>query len=168
MNLDTKINNINLNSSSIEEKMELVHDIQLNFFKDKGYSINSDGLISVKNNINVFNEKEIENIVKCAFEIEKIFKKANSQFGLSTIVGKYAIDKWRTHKKSVLKSEIMTISNSLSSTINSIDIQDDDLSKGEFMTAMILAGYTPKILKKSADDIIVFFNATVLTRLIPK
>jgi hypothetical protein len=36
------------------------------------------------------------------------------------------------------------------------------------MTAMILAGYTPKILKKSVEDIVVFFNATVLTKLIPK
>jgi hypothetical protein len=167
MNLDTKIHNINLNSGSIEEKMELIHDIQINFFKDKGYRINSDGLTN-NNTTKVFDETEVENIVKCAFEIEQLFKKTNSQFGISTVVGKYAIDKWRTYKKSVLKQEIKSISDSLSSTVNSIDIQDDALSKGEFMTAMILAGYTPKILKKSVEDIVVFFNATVLTKLIPK
>jgi len=168
MSLDTRINNINLNSSLIEEKMELVHDIQTNFFKHKGYLINSDGLTNINNNTKVFTESEVENIVKCAFEIEQLFKKTNSQFGISTIVGKYTIDKWRAHKKSVLKNEIKSISDSLFSTINSIDIQEDALSNGEFITAMLLAGYTPKILKKSVEDIVVFFNATVLTKLIPK
>jgi hypothetical protein len=148
----------------IKENITKIHDIQLNFFREKGYSINSDGLIGLNSKLRLFENNEIENIITCSFEIEQLFKKSNSQFGLSSIVGKYAVDKWRQIKKNIIHSELETISSSLSSKINSVDIQSLEITKGEFIVAMILSGYNPKILKKSVDDITVFFDAIVITK----
>ncbi len=147
-----------------KENMSKIHDIQINFFKDKGYCVNSDGLISI-NKVRLFDDSEIENILTCAFEIEHLFKKSNSQFGLSSIVGKHAIDKWREIKKNIIQNELETLSSSLSSKINSVDIQISEIAKGEFIVAMILSGYNSKILKKSSVDITVFFDAIVMTKL---
>lgn len=148
----------------IKENMIKIHDIQTNFFKDKGYCLNSDGLIVLTNKVRLFDENEIENIVRCAFEIDNLFKKSNTQFGLSSIVGKHAVDKWRQIKKNMIQSELQLISSSLSSKVNSVDIESNDISKGEFIVAMILSGYNPKILKKSVEDITVFFDAIVVTK----
>jgi hypothetical protein len=148
----------------VKENMLKIHDIQLNFFRDKGYCVNSDGLIGILNKVRLFDENEIENIVRCAFEIEQLFKKSNSQFGLSSIVGKHAVDKWRQIKKNIIQSELQMITSSLSSKVNSVDIETNEITKGEFIVAMILSGYNPKILKKSIEDISVFFDAIVITK----
>lgn len=151
--------------SIFKENISKIHDIQINFFKNKGYCVNSDGLISI-NKLRLFDDGEIENILRCVFEIQQLFKKSNSQFGLSSTVGKYAIDKWRQIKKNVIyihHIDIDHIHNELDkSKINSVDIE---ITKGEFIIAMLLSGYNSKVLKKNSENITVFFDASVIKEL---
>ena len=68
--------------------------------------------------------KNIDNIIQCIEEIPKIYKKLKSAYNLGSYAGKHAIERHRRHL---------------------YGNKDNYISNGEFIIAMILAGYEYKI-----------------------